>query len=267
VSSEPGKLPRIPGPSTAGELTRFATYVLRDTVNLRVFRYFGEAVRQAGILITGSTLVIVALMFTIGTSCGIESAFFNRATGSPSYAGIFSAWCDLREAGPYVFGYMFAAKVGTGLVAEIGAMRVSEEVDALEVMGVDSLAYLCATRLLACWLVIPFIYLIGIAACYLASYIAVIFVVGDTAPGGYNLIFWFFQDPTDLLFSVTKAMAMATLIVLVGAFYGYTARGGPVGVGKAAARSMVVNVVGVHMIGMLGTLIFWGTDPRAPIGG
>jgi phospholipid/cholesterol/gamma-HCH transport system permease protein len=251
----------------AGEITRFSAYVLRDTLTLKVFHYLGESLRQAGILITGSMLVVVGLMFTIGTTCGIESAFFNRATGSPSYAGIFAALCDLREAGPYAFGYMFAAKVGTGIVAEIGAMRVGDEVDALEVMGIDSLVYLCATRLLACWLVIPFIYVIGLGASYIASYIGVIYIVGDTAPGGYNLIFWFFQSPTDLLFSLIKGMAMATMIILVGAYYGYTAKGGPVGVGEAAAKSMVFNVVGVHVIGMLGTLVFWGTDPRAPIGG
>ena len=260
-------LARIPGRETAGEVTRFSAYVLRDTWTLRVFHYFGESLRQAGILITGSMLVVVGLMFTIGTTCGIESAFFNRTTGSASYAGIFAALCDLREAGPYAFGYMFAAKVGTGIVAEIGAMRVSDEVDAIEVMGIDSLIYLCATRLLACWLVIPFIYLIGMGACYVASTFAVTFIVADTAPGGYNLIFWFFQSPADLLFSLIKGMTMATLIVLVGCYYGYTATGGPVGVGNAAAKSMVFNVVGVHIIGMIGTLVFWGTDPRAPIGG
>jgi phospholipid/cholesterol/gamma-HCH transport system permease protein len=264
---QPDLVERVPGAKTAGEVTRFSAYVLRDTWTLKVLKYLGEALRQAGILITGSMLVVVALMFTVGSTCGIESAFFNRATGSPSYAGIFAALCDLRELGPYAFGYMFSAKVGTGLVAEIGAMRVGDEVDALEVMGIDSLTYLCATRLLACWLVIPFIYLIGMGACYAASSLGVLVIVGDTAPGGYNLIFWFFQSPQDLLFSLIKAMTMSTMIILVGAYYGFTAKGGPVGVGNAAAKSMVFNVIGVHIIGMLGTLVFWGTDPRAPIGG
>jgi phospholipid/cholesterol/gamma-HCH transport system permease protein len=76
-----------------------------------------------------------------------------------------------------------------------------------------------------------------------------------------------YQDPTDLLFSFIKGMVMATVIVLVGCYYGYTARGGPVGVGTATAKSMVVNIVAVHIIGMLGSLIFWGSNPRAPIGG
>ena len=105
----------------------------------RVFHFFGEALRQAGILILGSALVIWGLAFILGLQCGIEGAYFSRSTGAPAYAGVFSAWCDLREIMPYAFGYMMSAKVGTGLVAEIGAMRISDEIDALEVMGINSL--------------------------------------------------------------------------------------------------------------------------------
>jgi phospholipid/cholesterol/gamma-HCH transport system permease protein len=253
--------------ATAGEIFRFCERVVADVLTLRVRRFFGESLRQGGILVTGSAIVICGLMFIIGTTCGLESAYFNRSTGSPSYAGIFSAWCDLREAGPYAFGYMMAAKVGCGLVAEIGAMRVSEEIDALEVFGLDSLTFLCATRFLAMWMAVPFIYLFGVICGYLGSYLAVVHQVGDTTAGGFLLIFWEFQNPLDVLYSLIKAMAMATLIVLVGCYYGYTAGEGPVGVGKAAAKSMVVNAVGVHIIGMLGTQIFWGANPRAPIGG
>jgi phospholipid/cholesterol/gamma-HCH transport system permease protein len=85
--------------------------------------------------------------------------------------------------------------------------------------------------------------------------------------GGYLLIFWEFQNPPDLLFSVIKGMTMATAIVLVGCYYGYTASGGPVGVGTATAKSMVLNLVFVTLIGMFGTQVFWGANPRAPIGG
>ena len=190
-----------------------------------------------------------------------------RAQGAPPYAGVFAAWCDLRELVPYAFGYMMAAKVGTGIVAEIGSMRISDEIDALEVMGISSMTFLCATRLLAAWLAFPFMYLVGIGVMYLASYIAVVEQIGDVSSGGYLLIFWQFQNPPDLIFSLIKGMVMATVIVLVGCYYGYTASGGPVGVGTATAKSMVFNIVMVHIIGMLGTLIFWGANPRAPIGG
>jgi phospholipid/cholesterol/gamma-HCH transport system permease protein len=250
-----------------GDIVKFCSRVVGEVFGLRVFRFFGEALRQAGLLILSSTLVIWGLIFIIGLQCGIEGAYFNRAVGSPAYAGVFAAWCDLRELVPYAFGYMMAAKVGTGIVAEIGSMRISDEVDALEVMGISSMTFLCATRLLAAWLVLPFMYLAGIGAGFFASYLAVVQQIGEVSSGGFFLVFWMFQNPPDLLYSVIKAMVMATVIVLVGCYYGYNASGGPVGVGTATAKSMVLNIVLVHLIGMLGTQIFWGANPRAPIGG
>jgi phospholipid/cholesterol/gamma-HCH transport system permease protein len=250
-----------------GEIARFSARVVAGVFSGRVLRFFGETLRQAGILILGSALVIWGLAFILGLQCGIEGAYFSRSTGAPAYAGVFSAWCDLREVMPYAFGYMMSAKVGTGLVAEIGAMRISDEVDALEVMGINSLLFLCATRLLAAWLVLPFLYIAAVGAGFLASYIAVVQQVGETSSGGFFLIFWMFQNPPDLVYSLIKAMAMATVIVLVGCYYGYTASGGPVGVGTATAKSMVLNTVMVHLVGMVGTQIFWGSNPRAPIGG
>jgi phospholipid/cholesterol/gamma-HCH transport system permease protein len=254
--------------AATGEIGKFTGNIVGDVYGLRVFRFFGEALRQSGILIVGSTVVIWSLVFITGLGpCGIEAAYFNQSTGTPNYAGVFAAWCNLREAVPYAFGYMMSAKVGTGIVAELGAMRISEEIDALEVMGVDSMVFLCATRLLAAWLVLPFMYISAIGIGFLASYIAVVDQIGYTSAGGYLLIFWQFQNPTDFLYSVIKGMTMATAIVLVACYYGYNASGGPVGVGKATAKSMVLNLILVNLIGMLGTEVFWGTNPRAPIGG
>jgi phospholipid/cholesterol/gamma-HCH transport system permease protein len=250
-----------------GEICRFLAKVVADVFNGRVFKFFGESLRQAGILILGSGLVIIGLAFILGLTCGIEGAYFNRSVGSPAYAGVFSAWCDLREVMPYAFGYMMSAKVGTGLVAEIGAMRISDEIDALEVMGINSQVYLCSTRLLAAWMVLPFMYISAVGAGFFSSYLAVVQQIGDVSSGGFFLIFWMFQNPPDLLYSLIKGMTMATVIVLVGCYYGYNASGGPVGVGTATAKSMVLNIVMVHLVGMVGTQIFWGSNPRAPIGG
>jgi phospholipid/cholesterol/gamma-HCH transport system permease protein len=254
--------------AATGEIGRFTGTIVRDVWSLRVFRFFGESLRQAGILIVGSTLVIWSLVFITGlNTCGIEAGYFNQATGTPNYAGVFAAWCNLREAVPIVFGYMMSAKVGTGIVAELGAMRISEEIDALEVMGVDSMVFLCATRLLATWIVLPFMYIGAIGVGFIGSYIGVVDQLGYTSSGGYLLIFWQFQNPTDFLFSVIKGMTMATAIVLVACYYGYNASGGPVGVGKATAKSMVLNLILVNLIDAFGTQIFWGTNARAPIGG
>jgi phospholipid/cholesterol/gamma-HCH transport system permease protein len=250
-----------------GDIVKFCAQILANILNLRVFKYFGEALRQAGILIISSTLVIWALVFIIGLQCGIEGAYFDQSTGTPAYAGVFAAWCDLRELVPLCFGYMMAAKVGTGIVAEIGSMRISDEIDALEVMGINGITFLCATRLVGSMLVLPFVYLCSIGAGFFASYMAEVQQIGDVSSGGYFLIFWQFQNPPDVLYSLLKAMAMALLVVMVGCYYGYNASGGPVGVGTATAKSMVFNIVGVHLISMLGTQLFWGANPRAPIGG
>jgi phospholipid/cholesterol/gamma-HCH transport system permease protein len=253
--------------ASAGEILKFCGRILGQVYSLRVFRFFGEALRQSGILIVSSTIVIWGLVFIIGLQCGTEGAYFSRSVGAPSQSGVFAAWCDLRELVPYAFGYMMAAKVGTGIVAELGSMRISDEIDALEVMGIDSVLFLCATRLLASWLVLPFVYLAAIGAGFFASYLAVVQQVGDVSSGGYFLVFWMFQNPPDLVYSLIKGMVMATVVVLVGCYYGYNASGGPVGVGTATAKSMVLNIVMVHLIGMLGTQVFWGANPRAPIGG
>src|SRR5918997_1669858 len=234
--------------SQVGEIGKFAGRDFGEIFGGNVFKYTGEMLRQCGVLVLGSALTIWTLMFILGLTCGIEGAYFNRSTGAPAYAGVFAAWCDLREVMPYGFGYMMSAKVGTGLVAEIGAMQIADEVDALEVMGISSMTFLVATRLIA-------------------AYIAVIHQIAEVSSGPYFMVFWMFQNPPDVLFSVIKAFVMGVAIVIVGTYYGYTAGGGPVGVGTATAKSMVVNLVMVHLIGMLGTQLFWGANPRAPIGG
>ena len=189
----------------------------------------------------------------------IEGAYFHRSIGAPAYAGVFAAWCDLREVIPYAFGYMMAAKIGTGIVAEFGAMRISDEIDALEVMGVrPSLprGYPAPRRVDGAALHVP-----RRRRDRLLRQLA----RGRRADrrrllGRLLLIFWMFQNPPDLLFSLIKGMVMATAIVLVGCYYGYTASGGPC-VGTATAKSMVLNIVLVHLIGMMGTLVFWARTP------
>src|SRR4051812_48185431 len=178
-----------------GDIAKFCARVMGEGFSLRALRFFGEALRQAGILIMGSALVIWGLAFILALTCGIEGAYFSRAVGAPSNAGIFAAWCDLREIMPFAFGYMMSAKAGTGLVAEIGAMRISDEIDALEVMGISSLTFLCSARLPAAWLVLPFLYIGGVGAGFFSSYIAVVQQVGEVSSGGYFLIFWMFQNP------------------------------------------------------------------------
>jgi phospholipid/cholesterol/gamma-HCH transport system permease protein len=162
---------------------------------------------------------------------------------------------------------MMAAKVSTGFVAELGTMRITEEIDALEVMGINAPVYLCSARLAATWIILPPVYAAAILVSFIGSFIAVVLQVAQVSAGGYLELFWKFQSPDDYLFSAIKAIAMATFVVLVGCYYGFNVRGGPVEVGRATAKAMVVNLLGVHVIGIIGSQLFWGGTPRLPIGG
>jgi phospholipid/cholesterol/gamma-HCH transport system permease protein len=249
-----------------GEMADFFWRVTRG-VPRGVRTYFVEVLRQSTILASGSVLIVLVLVFGFGLVTGIESSYGARLVGAPSLAALGPSIGGLRELTPYAFGYMMAAKVSTGYVAEIGTMRITEEIDALDVMGLDSLVYICSTRVLATWVVLPLIYGIAVVVGYIGSYISVVLQIGQVSAGGYLRLFWEFQSPTDLIFSGVKGMLMGTFVVLVGVYYGFKVRGGPVQVGAATARAMIINLVGIHFIGVLTSQGFWGTNPRFPIGG
>ncbi|MDQ3943634.1 MAG: ABC transporter permease [Actinomycetota bacterium] len=248
---------------TAGDITHFSFEALRAIPKLRL--YPSEVFRQAAILIVSSGFIVWLMEFVIGLQCGLEGNYSLKQLGAPVYSGIFSAWCAIREMAPYMWGYILAAKVGCGLVAEIGSMRISDEIDALEVIGVRPMAYIVATRIVGAWIALPFLYVIGLGVMYFAEWLVVVKQLGEVSNGGYLLTFWLFQNPTDFFYSLLKIMAMGTAIIFVGCYYGYKARGGPVGVGWNTAKSMMLNMVLVHVIGMFGTQLFWGLSPNAPI--
>lgn len=249
-----------------GRGAEFFWRIVRGT-GRAITAYFGEVLHQAHQLLVGSTVVVLGLVLALGLVVGIEGSYGARLVGAPAAAGAFTAIADLREIAPYAFAYMMAAKVSTGYVAELGTMRISEEIDALEVMGLNSIAYLCSTRVLATWLVLPFLYAIAIVVAFAGSFVAVVLQVAQVSAGGYLELFWKFQSPSDWLFSGAKGMTMGTFVVLVGCYYGFSVRGGPVQVGQATAKAMVVNLIGIHAIGIVTSQLFWGGTPRLPIGG
>jgi len=155
--------------------------------------------------------------------------------------------------------------VGCGLVAELGSMRISEEIDALEVMGLDSRAYLVSTRVLAVMIVAPFMFVCGTALMYIVNFLLNVHVFHSVSEGGYTSVFWAFTTQQDLMLSLSQGVIMGVLIVLVGCYYGYNATGGPVGVGKATAKSMVINLVIVSVLGAVFQQLFFGALSRAPI--
>jgi phospholipid/cholesterol/gamma-HCH transport system permease protein len=249
----------------AGQMAGFAASAF---VEIRgVFRYTAETLRQVGILITGSALVLLAMQFTFGLTCGNESVYVLRGYGASSYEGVFSALCPLREATPFMFAYMVGAKIGCGYVAEIGSMRISDEIDALETLGINSIRYLVSTRLVANILVSAPIFIIGLAVFYLGEIFVILFQVHEISKASWQSVHWAFTDGTSILFSYTKTLIMWICIVISSLYYGYNARGGPVGVGAATARSMVVALVLTMVLNEGFTFFFWGVNPKIPVGG
>jgi phospholipid/cholesterol/gamma-HCH transport system permease protein len=251
------------GLATTGEIFRFSTQVVRGFRDVR--HYSSEVLHQAGILIITSGLIIWVMQGVMGTVCGLEGSYTLKQIGAPLYSGIFNAYCSIREMAPYMWGYIFAAKVGCGLVAELGSMRISDEIDAMEVMGIKSRSFLVGTRVIASWIAIPFLYTVGLGIMYVSMYLVTVVQLGGVSPGGYLYIFWLYQNPLDFLYSLVKVMSFGTTIVFVGCYFGFNASGGPVGVGRNTARSMMINMVLIHVLGVLGTQLFWGLNPNAPI--
>jgi phospholipid/cholesterol/gamma-HCH transport system permease protein len=256
---------RIKGGFTeAGEIGRFTAETVKDFPDM-FRRYVPEVFRQAGVLIFSSALIIWFMMFIMGGQCGLEASYTLKQIGAPLYSSVFDAYCGLRELSVYMWGWILAAKVGCGFVAEIGSMRISDEVDAMEVMGIKSKSYLVGTRIAATIIAVPFMYAVGLAILYMAMYLITVVNLGGVSPGGFLYLFWLYQSPYDSLAVMSKIMAESVVIVGVGLFYGYNASGGPVGVGRATAKSMIINLVLISLIGTIGTLAFWGLDTNAPI--
>jgi phospholipid/cholesterol/gamma-HCH transport system permease protein len=271
------------GPSPAGRLARgfvdpvrhmleeagrLSGFGLTSFTEMRgVFRYTAEMLRQVGILITGSALVLLGMQFVFGLTCGNESVYVLRGYGASSYEGVFAALCPLREATPFMFAYMVGAKIGCGYVAELGSMRISDEIDAMETLGINSMRYLVCTRVLANILVSAPIFIIGLAVFYLGEEFVILVQIHDISNATFSSVLWEFTDATSILFSYTKTLIMWTCIVISSLYYGYNARGGPVGVGNATAKSMIAALVITMVLNEGFTFFFWGVNPKIPVGG
>ncbi len=232
----------------------------------RALRYRKEIWWYAAFLAIGSTPVALAMTYFSGSECSVEAYHtLHQLGGSESYAGIFNALCDLREITPLFFGFAIGAKVGCGLVAELGTMRINEEIDALETMGVPSVPFLVSTRMIACLLVLPLMYVLSLATSFFASWVVQRFQIGLVSNGVYFSYFWRFTNLTDFGYSVIKAVIFAFLVISVGVYYGYHVKGGAVGIGRAVAKTMAISLVMIVVVNAILTQIFWGTNPNLPI--
>ena len=248
-----------------GDIAGFSGRALVDTP--RATRYFAEVLRQTSILITGSALVLLGMMVVIGGECALFFVYLTRPLGGTDFTGFFEVPCGIREVFPYMFGYVFAAKVGCGLVAEIGSMRISDEIDALESVGMDPMRYVVGTRILAVLLFTPLVYACCILAGLMGGWLVAVLQIGELTSSRYFNGYWTSQGLADNLVSLLKIMSMAVAIALVGIYYGYKARGGPVGVGNAVARSMFLNMILVHVIGAFWSQVFYSRGAGFPFGG
>jgi phospholipid/cholesterol/gamma-HCH transport system permease protein len=184
----------------------------------RVWRYTAEVLRQIGILITGSALILCFMTFMIGVECGLEANMVLRGYGATLYSGVFTSYCDIREMCPYMWGYILSAKVGCGLAAELGSMRIQEEIDAMESIGLNPIRFLVATRLAACWIVFPFVYALALASCFLANYIVIVLQIKEVSSGGWQFVNWAFSTPIDFVYSFIKMFVESTVIVMLAMF-------------------------------------------------
>jgi phospholipid/cholesterol/gamma-HCH transport system permease protein len=230
-------------------------------------RYFAEVLRQIGTLVVGTTLVLLALEAVIGGECSLFFIYLTRPLGGTSFTGFFNVPCGIRELFPYMFGYIFSAKVGCGLVAEIGSMRISNEIDALESIGMDPMRYVVGTRLLAIMIFIPLVYVVCILAGLVGGYLVSVVQIGELTGARYFQGYWSSQGLIDNLQSMVKTLSMGLTIALVGMYYGYKARGGPVGVGNAVARSMILNLIMIHLLGAFWSQVFYSRGANYPFGG
>jgi phospholipid/cholesterol/gamma-HCH transport system permease protein len=248
----------------AGEIVLFATRAFAAMP--RALRYSGEVWWYAAFLAVSSTPVVLVMTYFTGSECSVEAYYsLHQLGGAESLAGVFNALCDTREITPLFFGFAIGAKVGCGLVAELGTMRVNEEVDALETMGIPSVPFLVSTRMLASLLVLPCMYVLALAVSYTASYIVQKYQIGLISDYTYFSYFWRYTNLLDLFYSMIKAVVFALLVISVGVYYGYHVTGGAVGIGKAVAKTMAVSLLLTTVVNAVLTNLFWGHTPNLPI--
>ena len=222
----------------------------------------------AGALIVraGTFFVIFSMPFFTGTQVGLEGFQGLQQIGAQAFTGLVSSWANTREITPLVAGVALAAQVGTAFTAEIGAARISDEIDALEVMAIPSLTYIVATRVWAALFTMIPLYLAALFSSYLATELIVTrFFTLST--GTYVHYFHLFLPPIDVVYSLIKAMVFAIVVTMIHCYYGYYASGGPAGVGVASGRAIRSSIVTVVIINLVLSIIFWGGGDTVRIAG
>jgi phospholipid/cholesterol/gamma-HCH transport system permease protein len=263
----------VDGLANLGEQLAFMAKSLRDIAFAirhggEVARLISEITLGAGALIVGAGTagVIFFMAFFTGTQVGLEGFKGLQLIGAEAFTGFVSAFANTREITPLIAGVTLAAQVGAGFTAELGAMRVNEEIDALEVMAVRPIPYLVSSRIIAALVAITPLYLISLFASYIATEVVVTKLLGLSG-GTYDHYFSLFLPPVDVLYSLIKAMLFAVTVALIHCYYGFNATGGPAGVGIAVGKAIRASIVAVNVLNLMLSAFMWGVTDTVRIAG
>ncbi|MDH6282443.1 MlaE family ABC transporter permease [Prescottella agglutinans] len=211
----------------------------------------------------GTIGIVFAMSLAAAMMLGVETQRGLELIGMTTLSGMLSAIANTRELAPVVVAIALAAKVGTGFTAQLGAMRISDEIDALDAMAVRSIPFLAGTRVLAAMVCVLPIFMIGLLASYLSTRLVIVFWGGASA-GTYDYFFHLALSPEDLVYAAIKAIVFAGVVALVHCSYGYLASGGPAGVGQAAGRALRTAILAIGVLDVLMTFALWGLVPTIP---
>lgn len=217
-------------------------------------------------MVGGSVAIMGFLTLFAGATVAVQGFTSLGNIGVEALTGFLSAYVNVRVVAPVTAGVGLAATIGAGTTAQLGAMRISEEVDALEVMGIRSMPYLVGTRILAGLVAVIPLYSLSVLASFLASRIATVTILGQSA-GVYDHYFSTFLRPTDVLWSFLQAIIMALVVMTVHSYYGFTATGGPSGVGVATGRAVRLSLIGVVTVTLLISLALYGSARQLHLAG
>ena len=241
-----------------GSIGHALRYYRKET--LRLIAEIGMGTGAMAVI--GGTSAIVGFVSLSGSSLVAIQGFASLGNiGVEAFTGFFAAMINVRSAAPLVSGVALAAVVGAGATAELGAMRISEEIDALEVMGIKSISYLVSTRIMAGFVVIIPLYAMAMILSFLSGQVTTTLFYGQST-GTYQHYFSTFLRPEDVFWSFVDAIIISIIVMLNHCYYGYFASGGPVGVGEAVGRAMRASLVAVALVVLFVALALYGVDPN-----
>jgi phospholipid/cholesterol/gamma-HCH transport system permease protein len=217
-------------------------------------------------VIGGTIGVMLGLTMSVGLVVGMQGYAALDQLGTSTLNGFISAYFNTREVAPMVAALALSATVGSGFTAQLGAMRINEEVDALSAMGVASVPYLVTTRVIAGFIAIIPLYVIGLLTSYAGARLVTVYFYGQSA-GTYDHYFNLFLPPIDILLSFVKVLVFAVIIILVHCRMGFTASGGPAGVGVAVGTAVRRSLVTVAVLDLVLSMALWGGTTTVRIAG